>query len=340
MQKILLKLIIFLIIIILFNLMGCLDFLNIVNKDPVILKANPYIQKIDLNNSKLQNFAHNITRGCEGESRECIINMIYRHIIENYSYIQDPDNTEIIKSPIQTINDGGGDCEDLSILFNSLLENIGIKTYLVMNDTHAYSLVSDINTTKMWGEIERSFINLVEDKWGEKIKQIYNNSFILKYNEVWYYGGNGTNVDEYVEYVNISFDIHSERPIDFYLVPSREDFNNFSENKDFNQYIEFKENNILKTKNQLSYSDRFGGIILYNKNRRHTKIDVNVTFYFHPSFYEYFKDYTILEYIIQGKNCIVVDCTLGEWGYPGYDAGIKGEKIAISSENIDYYYLL
>ena len=335
------KLLIMFIIIFLSNiLIGCVDFIKNIEQDPVLLKANPYIEKIEINNSELRNYSYSIITNCQSNNKECQINAIYRYIVENFEYIEDPLNIELIKSPDQTIYDGGGDCEDLSILLNSLLENIGIKTFLVMNETHAYSLAYDIETSLMWKEIEKSFIEFVENKWGEKIKQNYNESFYLHANELWYYGGNGSNFNEYVEYINITYDIESERPIDIYLVPSKSDFENLSENILFYQYEEYEEKNIIQTKNQLSYGDRFGGIILNNKNRKKSKINVNITLYLHPSFYEYYKNNSIKKYILNERNCIVLDCTAGEWGYPGYDAGIKGEKIAINPITKEYFYLI
>jgi hypothetical protein len=192
----------------------------------------------------------------------------------------------------------------------------------------------------MWHEIEKSFIKIVENKWGEKIKQNYKDNLVLKANELWYYGGNGSYLNEFVEYINISYNIISNKPINLFLVPSKNDFDNLSKNIPFNHYKEFEEKNILESKNQLSYGNRFGGIILQNEKIKNANINVNITFYFHPYFYEYYKNNTIKEYNIDSINCIVLDCTVGEWGYPGYDAGIEGEKIAISPITKEYYYLI
>jgi hypothetical protein len=317
---------------------GCIDLFKTKNEDPIIVRARPYLDKIEVNNTYIRDLAYSILTNNRG-SKESIINTIYRFIIDNYDYISDPDDIELIKTPFETIEDGGGDCEDLTILINSILENIGIKTYLAMNETHAYSLVCDVDTELMWEEIEKSFIKIVEDKWGEKIKRTYNEEFILNSREICYYGGNGTYFDEFIDYINISYDIKSERPINLYLVPSVSDFENLSNNEEFYQFFEYNENNIIKTKNHFSYGDRFGGIILQNNKYLETKIIVNITFYFHPNFYEYYKNNSIKTYNINETNCIVIDCTLGEWGYPGYDSGIKGEKIAISKLNYEYFYL-
>jgi hypothetical protein len=334
------KIFVIIIFLILNTLIGCIDFLNNLNEDPVILKANPYIEKIKINNTEIRNYALSIINNSQLNHKEVYINAIYRYIIENFHYFEDPLDTELIKTPEETINDGGGDCEDLTILLNSLLENIGIKTFLVMNETHAYSLVYDVNTSLIWREIEKSFIDLIEDKWGDKIKKNYEKNFVLRANELWYYGGNGSYFNDYVEYINISYNIVSEKPINLYLVPSRSDFENLTNNKPFYQYKEFEEKNILESKNQFLYGDRFGGIILQNERFKETNIYVNISFYLHPYFYEYYKNDSIKTYKINDINCIVLDCTVGEWGYPGYDAGIKGEKIAISPITKEYYYLI
>ena len=55
--------------------------------------------------------------------------------------------------------------------------------------------------------------------------------------------------------------------------------------------------------------------------------------------YNYFKNNTISYYVLDDIRCVVVDCTAGIWGYPGYDAGVEGEKIAFEIITKDYTYL-
>ena len=317
---------------------GCLEYFENINEDPIILRAKPYIDKIEVNNSFIKNYAYSIIKNIN-DSREHLINTVYRFIVDNFQYIEDPAEIELIKTPLETINDKGGDCEDLTILLNSLLENIDIKTFIVMNETHAYSLVCDVDINIIWKEIENSFIGIIEDKWGEKIYSVYNDTFILKSKEIWYYGGNGSYFNNYIDYLNISYDILSDYPVNLYLVPSSSDFENLSNDKEFYQYMEYQEINMIDIINKLSYIQRFGGIILQNNKNKDTEIKANITFYFRPNFYEYYKNNSIKSYNIKNKNCIVIDCTVGEWGYPGYDTGIKGEKIAYSSTNYEYFYL-
>jgi len=47
-------------------------------------------------------------------------------------YQYDPSQMEYPKYPVETLVDGGGDCEDLSILFASLVESIGYQAVLIM----------------------------------------------------------------------------------------------------------------------------------------------------------------------------------------------------------------
>ncbi|RKX37501.1 MAG: hypothetical protein DRP64_17070, partial [Verrucomicrobia bacterium] len=57
-------------------------------------------------------------------------------------YISDPeDGLEYAKKPINTLISGGGDCEDQTLLLCSLLETVGVKTYIAFTDDHVFALV-------------------------------------------------------------------------------------------------------------------------------------------------------------------------------------------------------
>ena len=53
-----------------------------------------------------------------------------------------PDKDNYIKYPIETLIEGGGDCEDLSILFSSLCACLGYETLLISVRGHVYTAVS------------------------------------------------------------------------------------------------------------------------------------------------------------------------------------------------------
>jgi hypothetical protein len=234
----------------------------------------------------------------------------------------------------------GGDCEDLAIFLISLLENIGIKTYLVLTDTHAYCLVYDVDTDVLRSYIEPSLIQQVEKDSGDIIKKWYNETFNLPGYDDWYYGGNGTLFNNTViEYLNISYDIISNEPLWFYVVPSKDDYYLFHDGNNFTFYTDYEKENVLNFSGVSPYLDQDGGIILYNDNEQDATITVKLMFYLHPSFYELCKNESITSYKIDDKNCVVLDPTAGVYGYPGFDANLTGEKIAIDPVTKEYYYL-
>ena len=57
-------------------------------------------------------------------------------------YISDPgDGVEFAKDPVSTLIAGGGDCEDQTLLLCSMLETVGVKTYIAFTDDHVFALV-------------------------------------------------------------------------------------------------------------------------------------------------------------------------------------------------------
>ncbi len=57
-------------------------------------------------------------------------------------YISDPgDGVEFVKDPVSTLIAGGGDCEDQTLLLCSMLETVGVKTYIAFTDDHVFALV-------------------------------------------------------------------------------------------------------------------------------------------------------------------------------------------------------
>ncbi len=131
---------------------------NSFGQSPKIRESEVYssiAERISFNDSELNNLSLLITKDCPVHNKECKANKIFNYVINNYKHIE---HTEpgVLKSPKQTIKDGGGDCKDLSILYNSLLENIQIRTKLAFTKDHAYGLVCGINVEKLKKEINTS----------------------------------------------------------------------------------------------------------------------------------------------------------------------------------------
>ena len=269
----------------------------------------------------------------------CIVNTIYRHIVETFNYIADPEGEEVIQTPEETIQRKGGDCEDLSILLISLLENVNISTYLVLTDTHAYALAYGINGSDLWQYVEQSLIDQVEHDHGANIHQFHNDTITLKGKQHWYYGGNGSSLPDYFEYLTFNFYINSTRSLDIYIVPSQEDFYNISDNKPFQYIPTCAYEKISLINDSCVLPDTHGGIIISNNKWSKSEVEIDIELFFKPSFYTLFGDNEIVTYTIDDVSCVVLDPTAGAYGFPGFDADIVGEKIALNPQTKTYVYL-
>ena len=75
-------------------------------------------------------------------------------------YVSDPDDgVEYAKDPITTLIAGGGDCEDQTLLLCSMLESVGVKTYIAFTDDHVFALVRFKQNYKALGVSPHLFID-------------------------------------------------------------------------------------------------------------------------------------------------------------------------------------
>ncbi|MCG7847885.1 MAG: transglutaminase-like domain-containing protein [ANME-2 cluster archaeon] len=333
---------------------GCIDegSLSNITGDPVVKRAEPYISQIVFDDINLRKEAATIVSDCPSGDKECQISEIYRYVVENYSYYSDPRNQEFIQSPYDTMDVQGGDCEDLTILLMSLLENLGIKTYFVITDDHAYCLAYDVDTDNLMQYLEEPLlIQVLQDMnqngnmevvlEGGKLYIVEQKlqTFTLKSGYFFYYGGNGSGFSSPIEYMNVKYDISSSQPLTTYVVPSKEDYELLSRNKPFEYYPSCKNQDVIWTSDSCDGLTTYGGLVLKNDNRNDAIVDMDLRFYFYYSPVELFKDQQISYYEIDGKKCVVLDATAGKYGYPGYDANIEEEKIALDPLTKEYLYL-
>lgn len=82
---------------------------------------------------------------------------IYNFIKDNIRYISDVYKIETIQTPILTLLNKGGDCDDISLLASAMLESIGIKTNYVIASyspdqsfSHIYIIVSFHDGKKLY----------------------------------------------------------------------------------------------------------------------------------------------------------------------------------------------
>lgn len=66
---------------------------------------------------------------------------IYEHVSKRVSYVSDPVGEEYVASPNETIETGGGDCDDYTVLLASMYKAVGINPTLVQVHNEEYGHV-------------------------------------------------------------------------------------------------------------------------------------------------------------------------------------------------------
>ena len=321
-------------------------------KDPVVVQAEPYINKIVNEDIKLRSFASSITNECLSGDKECQLNKIYDYVTNNLSYYSDPRSNEFIQSPSETLKVKGGDCEDLTILMNSLLENLGFKTYIVLTDNHAYSLACGIDTDKLWSYIKDNLVEEMSSELGNEgtydteiksgqlfIIKKYKETISLNPNYVWYYGGDGEKFSEPITYMNIKYSIFSDEPLGIYFVPSIKEQEKIANLESFIHYPTCQKESVYKADSSCDSLIENGGVILFNKNSQdNAKVDLDLSFYYAYDTGNVLSDKEITYYTLGEEKCIVLESTAGKFGFPGYDS-TEGKKYAIDPITKEYYFL-
>ncbi|MBT8046501.1 MAG: hypothetical protein KJN67_04985 [Pontiella sp.] len=100
-----------------------------------------YLNQVNYSDPQLNIFATRLVRGCEDETL-CKTKAVLDYVSNQIHYVSDPlDGFEHAKDPINTLISTGGDCEDQTLLLCSLLESVGVKTYIAFTDDHVFALV-------------------------------------------------------------------------------------------------------------------------------------------------------------------------------------------------------
>lgn len=321
--------------------------------NPIILRAEPYLKKIVTEDIELRSLAASITKGCPSGNKECQLNKIYRYVVDNYDYYSDPRNNEFIQSPKDTLRIKGGDCEDLTILLSSLLENLGFKTYLVLTDNHAYALACDVNTDELWEYIEQSIIETaslelgkdsdynVEIKSGRLfLKKNIKQTIALNPGYIWYYGGDGSTFTDPVQYMNIDYSISSSTPLNIYFVPSNKEHSKIADGKSFTHYPSCQKENVYRVSDSCDSIGQNGGIILVNTDYENSAtVNIDLEYSYKYSTQSFFSGEAISYYKNdKDETCIVLEATAGKHGFPGYDS-TTGKKIAVDPITKEIHYL-
>ncbi len=101
-----------------------------------------YLNKVDYRDEELNVIATRAARLSDDDALRKTL-AILDFVSNEIHYVSDPnDGVEHAKKPMNTIRSGGGDCEDQTVLLCSLLESVGVKTYMAFTRDHVFAYVA------------------------------------------------------------------------------------------------------------------------------------------------------------------------------------------------------
>ncbi len=308
-----------------------------------LLKAEPYVEKILFDEPYFKNLAEEYTLGCVESDTSCLVNKIYEAVISNNHYDLDPNGTELIRTPFETLSRAGGDCEDLAILAATLLENLNITTYLVLTSNHAYALACGVVREKILDYSVKSLKEVYVKQFNNKSKDFY----FLKEGEIYFKSKYKKEVNlapNEIAYIkgseehgifDINFSLDSESEFEFYILNSEKEVKNFLNRKSFKFYPSCK----LK-KSFCEGVNEGSTVLIFNPTSEDISVDVNLDFIYLYDSEEMFVNNTYSFYNISNETCVVLETTAGKYGFAGFSSeDLEGEKQAFNPRTQEYFIL-
>ncbi|MCF7847335.1 MAG: hypothetical protein K9M45_00685 [Kiritimatiellales bacterium] len=100
-----------------------------------------YLSKVEYRNPFINVRASRIVSGTRDDEL-LKTQRLLAYVSNEIEYISDPgDGLEYPKDPLMTLDARAGDCEDQTVLLCSMLETVGVKSYIVFTRTHVFALV-------------------------------------------------------------------------------------------------------------------------------------------------------------------------------------------------------
>lgn len=270
--------------------------------------ADKYLQSIQLRDNELRKKAVEVTSQCSVNDKSCQTFFVYDWVVKNLKYVSDPrGQDDYVQNPHNTIEIGGGDCEDLTAVTMSMLENLGVRTYMILTDDHAYALACGVDIK----EIEKNIFG------NSKPIETYNNEFLIKQN---YY--RTIDLEDSEKSVTYDFKLEADNPVDFLILDSKEEVNKKVNELKYSYYPTCSREGTKKF--EVSCTLNGGSVYLENSLDKPSYVKFSILQKVSP------QNVKVTYYQIDGDNCIILESTAGKYGYPGYAGETENKtKIAI-----------
>ncbi len=260
----------------------------------------PFLNAINPASNELRALAYAKTKTCPAGDKTCAAVQLYRYVQQELGYLSDPVAREHIQSPETTLQIGAGDCEDLSILLASLLENVGVPTYLVFTPTHAYTLACDVDGTKLFSTVAEVYTAPAPDRASEETKWIEPHTIVS-----W---GLNSSVRR------LSYTIDAGEPIDWIVVPTAADAEAVQQGKSYRHYPGCSREAVTHLQLDCSVSD---SAQLLARNRSDQAVRVAVTLRYQAQPIAPQLPASLQTYRLDGTTCLTLDPSIKGRGYPG-----------------------
>ena len=272
---------------------------KVVSKRPVP-SYGPYLNAIQPASNDLRALAFTKTQPCRAGDKTCAAVRLYHFVQKDLGYLSDPVAREHIQPPETTLKIGAGDCEDLSILLSSLLENVGIPTYLVFTDTHAYVLACEVESDKLISTVEQVYTTVPGERSFEETKWIDPHTVVT-----W-------TVNSPLRRVRSILD--ASEPIDWLVVPTAADAEAAPKGQPYQHYANCSRQQVLRLDLECELS---GAVHTLAWNRSNQGVRVSVTLQYQGQPVPPRLPASFQTYDINGSRCITFDPSIKGEAYPG-----------------------
>lgn len=264
----------------------------------------------------LRTLAYSKIQDCHPGDRTCALVRLYRYVQHDIGYLSDPAAREYIQSPQDTLAIGAVDCEDLSILLASLLENIGVPTYLVFTHSHAYTLACGVDLTTLRPAINQAYTAAPTERVTEETHWIGPQT-VLSWSLTLPLP------------VTLHYTLDATESIDWLIVPTPEDANAGRQGRPYRAYPCSRDNiTHLDTDCQVGSTPQ-----LLARNRTSHPVRLASTLrYLQPATPPTIPS-SVQTYTIEGQTCLVLDPSIKGFGFPGQSmsaVATTSERIAIN----------
>ncbi len=265
--------------------------------------THPYQRYLDAvvpESDALRALAFTKVKDCPAGDRTCVLTELYRFVQHDIGYLADPVAREHIQSPQATLQIGAGDCEDLSILLASLLDNVGIPNYLVFTSDHAYTMACNVDSETIAPTLEHRYAIQPPPVQREETRSIPPHSLSV------------TRLDATTP-TQVEIELHTNGPLDWMVVPSQQDVEAIQQHRSYQTYSSCSRDGVTSFRSTCVIPV---GAPLVAYNRQETPIELAIRLRYQippvpPTLP------TLKTYAINGVQCVPLDPSIKGQAYPG-----------------------